>query len=157
VAGGTAGLLVSGLSGCGQSTSASARARVYANVDACLLAGPGGVSDPAVAPAWAAMEDVSASGRARVSYLSVTGPATAANVLPYLNSLIMRKCAVIVAAEGPERAAALAEAKEFPSVRFVLVGAAGPGKVPPNVDALAAQGAGARAAVAGAISNAIAS
>jgi hypothetical protein len=156
VAGVTAGLLASSLSGCGQSPPA-ARVRVYADVDACLLAGPGGVSDPAVAPAWAGMEDVSAAGRAKVSYLTVTGPATTANALPYLNSLILRKCAVVVAAGGPERAAALADARQFPSVRFVLVGATGAGQVPPNVDALAAQGAGARAAVAGAINNAVAS
>jgi hypothetical protein len=154
-AGVTAGLLISSLSGSG-TPAPPARARVYANVDACLLTGPGGIADPAVAPAWAGLEDLSASGRARVSYLAVTGPATTANALPYLGSLVLRKCAVIVAAEGPERAAVLADATRFPSVRFVLVGA-GAGQVPSNVDVLASQGAAARAAVAGAVGSAVTS
>lgn len=144
-----AGLLVAGWPGGRGQAAPQARARVYANVDACLLTDARGVSDPAVAPVWAGLEDVSATGRARASYLSVTGPATTANALPFLGSLLMRGCAVIVAAGAPERAAVLADARQYPAVRFVILGTAG--QVPPNVDAVAFQTMGTRAAVAGAV------
>lgn len=143
------GLLVAGWPGGRGQAVPQARARVYANVDACLLTGERGVSDPGAAPVWAGLEDVSASGRARVSYVSVTGPATTADALPFLGSLLVRGCAVIVAAGGPERAAVLADARQYPAVRFVILGAAG--QVPPNVDAIAFQTTGTRSAVASAV------
>ena len=50
-----------------------ARARVYESVDACLLTGARGLSDPAAAQDWAGMEAASRATSARVSYLAVTG------------------------------------------------------------------------------------
>ena len=47
------------------------RARVYENVDACLLSGASGLSDPVAAQEWAGMEDASKATSARVSYLAV--------------------------------------------------------------------------------------
>jgi hypothetical protein len=44
----------------------SARARVYLNVDACLLSGPRGVSAASDSAVWAGMEDASLDTRARV-------------------------------------------------------------------------------------------
>jgi hypothetical protein len=108
-----------------------ARARVYLNVDACLLSGPRGVSAAPDSVAWAGMEDASLATRARVSYLAVTGPVTEANALPFLGSLLVRGCQVIVAADAVERAAALADARQFPRVRFIV---SGPGIAGPAAD-----------------------
>jgi hypothetical protein len=149
VAGVVIGLLVSGRSGGGPVTQT--RARVYANADACLLTGVAGIADPAVAPVWAGMEDASLATRVRTSYLTVTGPATEANALPFLGALLVRGCAVVVATGSAERAAALADAARFPAVKFVVFGA---GKAPSNVTVLAVQASGVRTAVAGVISGA---
>jgi hypothetical protein len=126
-----------------------ARARVYENVDACLLTGARGLADPAAAQVWAGMEDASRATSARVSYLAVTGPATEAAAEPFAGSLLVRGCKVVVASGTPERAAALAEASRFGSVRFVVAGAAAGG--PPNVTALAFTTSGLRTAVASAV------
>lgn len=106
-----------------------ARARVYENVDACLLTGAQGLADPAAAQAWAGLEAASRATSARVSYLAVTGPATVAAAEPFAGSLLVQGCKVIVAAGAAERAAALAEAGRFASVRFVVTGPA-PGSPP---------------------------
>lgn len=144
------GMLASCSSGGGPAAVPS-RARAYANVDACLLTGPHGVFDPAAVPVWAGMEDVSATGQVRASYLEVPNPVTAGSAQSHLNSLIVQKCALIVAVGDQEKAAVLAEAKQFPSVRFVVLGAAG--KVPSNVDDLAftTTTSATRAAVASAV------
>jgi hypothetical protein len=125
------------------------RARVYENVDACLLTGAQGLSDPAAAQDWAGMEAASRATSARVSYLAVTGPATVAEATPYAGTLLVRGCKVIVAAGAPERAAALAEAGQFSSVRFVVTGAAAGS--PGNVTALAFTPSGLEASVASAV------
>ncbi len=70
------------------------------------------------------MEQASAATTARVSYLAVTGPATEAEAVPFAGSLLVRGCKVIVAAGAPERAAALADAGQYASVRFVVTGPA---------------------------------
>ena len=101
-----------------------ARARVYENVDACLLTGAQGLADPPAAQAWAGMEDASRATSARVSYLAVTGPATEAEAVPFAGTLLVQGCKVIVASGAAERAAALAEAGRFGSVRFVVTGPA---------------------------------
>jgi hypothetical protein len=101
VAGGvTAGLLVAGPGG---TSLPPTRARVYENVDACLLTGKQGVSDPAAAAAWAGLEDASKATSARASYLAVMGPATQAQASRFLGTLLVRGCRVIVASGAPER------------------------------------------------------
>ena len=144
-----AALLAACSAGAGSPGSVPSRARAYANVDACLLTGPHGISDPATAQAWAGMEDVSVTGKVRASYLEVTAPETTGTALTHLNSLILQKCTLIIAVGGPERAAVLADAGRFPAVHFVVIGAAG--HVPPNVEDLAFATSGTRAAVAGAV------
>ncbi len=124
------------------------RARVYENVDACLLTSAAGLADPAAAQEWAGLEDASRATSARVSYLAVTGPATEANAAPFVGSLLVRDCRVIVAAGGPERAAVLADAARFPGTRFVVTGAAAG---PSNVSALPFTPSGLRAAIAVAV------
>ncbi len=126
-----------------------ARARVYESVDACLLTGAQGLSDPAAAQAWAGLEAASRATSARVSYLAVTGPATVAAAEPFAGSLLVQGCKVIVASGTAERAAALAEAGQFGSVRFVVTGpAAG---TPPNVTVLAFTPSGLADSVASAV------
>lgn len=136
-----------------------ARARVYANVDACLLSGSRGVSASPDSVVWAGMEDASLATRVRVSYLAVTGPGTEANALPFLGSLLVRGCRVIVAADAVERTAVLADARQFPRVQFVVTasGVAGPsaGAGGRNVTMLAAGSPGVRAASAVAVESAV--
>jgi hypothetical protein len=126
-----------------------ARARVYENVDACLLTGSGGLADPTAAQVWAGMEDASRSTTARVSYLAVTGPPTEAQAEPYVGSLLVSGCKVVVASGAAERAAALTDAGKFNAVRFVVAGAAVGS--PPNVTALVFTPSGLRATVAAAV------
>jgi hypothetical protein len=122
-------------------------------VDACLLTGAKGLADPAAAQVWAGMEDASRSTTARVSYLAVTGPATEAGAVPYIGSLLVRGCNVVVASGTAERAAALAEAGQFGSVRFVVTGPAAGS--PPNVTALPFITTGLRAAIASAVTGGV--
>jgi len=126
------------------------RARMYANVDACLLTGPGGISSEPDSLIWSGMESVSVSTRTRVSYLAAEGPATEANVADFLGSLLVRGCRVIVAADAPERAAVAAEATKFPEVRFGVVGAVRP--TASNVTVVPSSLAGLQKFVAGAVS-----
>ena len=113
-----------------------ARARAYENVDACLLAGARGLADPTAAQVWAGMRDASKATTARVSYLAVTGPPTEAAAEPYIGSLLVQGCKVVVASgSAAERAAGLANAGKFSEVRFVVQGAAAGS--PPNVTAVA--------------------
>jgi len=152
VAGVGVGLAVSGAPlpwSAGGRVPPPARARVYESVDACLLTGARGLADPAAAQAWAGMEAASRATTARVSYLAVTGPATEAEAEPYAGTLLVRGCKVVVASGAAERAAVLAEAGRFGSVRFVVAGAAA--GIGPNVTALAFTPSGLRSAVASAV------
>ena len=152
VAGIGVGLAVSGAplpwSGDGQALPPP-RARVYESVDACLLTGARGLADPAAAQAWAGMQDASQATSARVSYLAVTGPATAAQAEPFAGSLLVGGCKVVVASGAAERAAALAEAGRFGSVRFVVAGPATASD--PNVTVLTFTTSGLRSGVASAV------
>ncbi len=154
VAGVALGLVVAGVRwpGPGGRSLPPSRARVYENVDACLLTGARGVADPAAAQVWAGMQDASRATTARMSYLAVTGPATQAQAAPFLGSLLVSGCRVIVASGGAERAAVLAGAARFPGTRFVVTG---PAAGPANVTALAFAASGLRAAVAAAVESGV--
>lgn len=99
-----------------------ARARVYAATQACLLAGARGLADPLADAVWAGMQDASAATDAKVSYLSVSGPATVANALPYAASLLQQKCDVVLGLGGAQIGALQQEAADYDRVRFVLIG-----------------------------------
>jgi hypothetical protein len=102
------------------------RARPYLEFTACLLTDGQGLAGPA-APVWAGMQDASLATHAKVQYLAVSGEATVGNALPYLTSLIQRRCAVVLAV-GPAQVAAVgADASRYPRVRFVVVGGSGSG------------------------------
>ncbi|HTU04867.1 MAG TPA: hypothetical protein VMG13_04875 [Trebonia sp.] len=155
VAGVAVGLVVSGVRlpwSSGGRVLPPVRARVYENVDACLLTGAQGLADPAAAQVWAGMEDASRATTARVSYLAVTGPATEAEAAPFVGSLLVRGCRVIVTSGAPEQAAALADAGRFPATRFVVTS---PATGPANVTALTFTTSGLRAAVAAAVESGV--
>jgi basic membrane lipoprotein Med (substrate-binding protein (PBP1-ABC) superfamily) len=126
-----------------------ARTQVYEDVDACLLTGAGGLNDPQAAQTWAGMEDASTATTARVSYLAATGPATEAQAVPFVNTLLVQGCKVVVASGAPERAAVLADARLYASVQFVIAGPAA--DRPSNVTALVFTPAGLQAGVASAV------
>ena len=131
------------------------RARVYSAVDACLLTGSQGIADPSVTPVWSGMQDASLATRAKVSYLAVSGPDTAGNALPFLGSLLVRHCNVIVADGAAEQAAVDTDAARFSAVRFVVVGTGAPTvdvtSRAANVTVVGGPRSGLRAAVAGVI------
>jgi basic membrane lipoprotein Med (substrate-binding protein (PBP1-ABC) superfamily) len=98
------------------------RARPYLDYTACLLTDGQGIAGVAARPVWAGLEDASLATHARVQYLAVVGESTVANALPYLSSLVQRRCAVVVAVGAAQVAAVNAAAAKYPGVRFVVVG-----------------------------------
>lgn len=96
------------------------RVRQYANTRACLLTGADGVADPVAAAAWAGLQGASASSRAMISYLPVQTGSNAAAV-PYVASLVQRKCTVIVAVGRPQVAAATSQAARYQHVHFIVI------------------------------------
>jgi basic membrane lipoprotein Med (substrate-binding protein (PBP1-ABC) superfamily) len=148
----TSAVALSGCSAAGPAAPAS-RARAYASVKACLLTGAQGVAGSPATQVWAGMQDASLQTHAQVSYLAVSGPATKANALPFLWSLLVEHCNVVIASGSAEQAAALADAAKFPAVRFVMAGLAGDGPVGgSNVSAVSAgPSGGLRGAVAAAV------
>jgi hypothetical protein len=116
------------------------RARVYSAFSACLLTGPRGLADPQAMPVWAGLQDASLATRAKVTYLTVAGPATVGNAVPYLGSLVARHCDVIVAVGTTQTAAVRADSGRFRGVRFVEIGSA---MARPNVTVVPARPAAA--------------
>lgn len=97
------------------------RARVYTAFDACLLTDSAGVGSAQAAPVWSGMQAASLKTSGKVSFLSVYGPDTAANAVPYVNTLVQRRCDLVVAVGASQAAAARQQAAVFPKVRFVVV------------------------------------
>ncbi|EWM17830.1 hypothetical protein [Kutzneria sp. 744] len=117
------------------------RATVYLDFSACLLTGPHGLADPAVAPVWAGMQDASSTTKAKVSYLAAAGPETVGNSSAYATSLLQRQCGVIITVGQTRADTVLQYASQYPGVRFVLVDAQGTGaNVTPIVPADARSG-----------------
>lgn len=106
----------------GNSQQAPVRARQYAASQACLLTDSRGITSPQAATVWAGMEDASLATHAKVTYLSTFGPATAANAIPYANSLIQEHCDVVLAVGAPQTGALWQLAPHTPKAYFVIVG-----------------------------------
>jgi basic membrane lipoprotein Med (substrate-binding protein (PBP1-ABC) superfamily) len=104
------------------SPQAPVRARQYTTSQACLLTDSRGITSPPAATVWAGMEDASLATHAMVTYLSAYGPATAANAIPYANSLIERHCDVVLAVGAPQTGALSQIAPHTPKAYFVIVG-----------------------------------
>ncbi len=113
--------------GSGSAPAAPPQARQYLDVSACLLTGPRGVAagSPA-ASVWASMEAASLRNHVMVSYLPDIAPAKP-QVL--LNSLVQRRCGVIITTGAPP-GLVVATARANPSQRFVVVADA-PGTAAP--------------------------
>jgi hypothetical protein len=103
-------------------TAPAPRARQYRDVDACLLTDSGGVAGAVSKKVWAGMQDASSKTSARVSYLAVTGEQTRKNASPYLASLVVRRCSVVVVVGDAPVAAVGADASRYSAVRFIVVG-----------------------------------
>jgi len=120
------------------------QARQYLDASACLLTGSSGVSPgTAGARAWRAMESASSASHVMVSYLPGTGTA---EVPALLNTLVQRKCGVIVVTGGSSSQVTSA-ARANPGHRFILVttiAAAGPAALPPNAVIVSAADAAGR-------------
>jgi basic membrane lipoprotein Med (substrate-binding protein (PBP1-ABC) superfamily) len=121
---GMAALAVAGLVGWAvwPSPPAAPRARPYLAFTACLLTDGQAVAGSAAGPVWAGMQDASLAARAKVQYLPAVGAVDAAEVLPYLASLVQRQCDLIVAVGAAQVAAVDAAAERYPGTRFVAVG-----------------------------------
>jgi hypothetical protein len=113
-----------------------ARARVYSDATACLLTGSSGVGGPQAAPVWSGMEAASVRTSTKVSYLAVSGDDSVANAVPYVNTLIQRRCGLIIAVEPGPVGAVEQRAASFPSVRFAVLGSSSA----PGVTVIAASG-----------------
>jgi basic membrane lipoprotein Med (substrate-binding protein (PBP1-ABC) superfamily) len=97
------------------------RARVYQDVDVCLLTDGSGLAGPAAAAAWAGLRDVSDHTHARISSLAVRGDDPNGAVIA-ASTLATRHCTVIVAAGAKQAEAADSIAAQYPAVHFVLIG-----------------------------------
>jgi hypothetical protein len=106
------------------------RARQYLDFTACLLTDERGITGPEAKPVWAGMQDASSATRAKVQYLTVSGPQTVDNAVPYLNALAQRHCNLVLAAGTVPAGAVGRSAGQFPGTRFVVVG---PGTTAGNV------------------------
>jgi hypothetical protein len=126
------------------SRTGQTQARQYLDASACLLTGSSGVSPGTPGgQAWRAMESASSASHVMVSYLP--GTSTAA-VPALLNTLVARKCGVIVVTGGSGNQVTSA-ARANPGHRFILVTtstAAGPAVLPPNTVIVSAADAAGR-------------
>jgi basic membrane lipoprotein Med (substrate-binding protein (PBP1-ABC) superfamily) len=103
-------------------TKRTPRTRQYTSFSVCMLTDDHGLAGTQAAAAWAGMQRMSQDTHAMVSYLAVPGPQTVANSLPYMESLVRRRCRVIVAVGKGPLAAVPAAAEQAPRVRFLAVG-----------------------------------
>jgi basic membrane lipoprotein Med (substrate-binding protein (PBP1-ABC) superfamily) len=69
------------------------------------------------------MQKASLATHVKVQYLPVNGPPTTANALPYLASLIQRRCDLILAAGTAPVNAVAADAARFTKQHFAVIGA----------------------------------
>ncbi|MBY8885842.1 BMP family ABC transporter substrate-binding protein [Streptomyces sp. PTM05] len=104
------------------SSATTPRARQYTDFNACVLTDGQGVVGRQAASVWSGMEDASLTTHAKVSSLPVYGPATVANAVPYVNSLVQRRCDMVLAVGGVQAAAVEQVAPRHSGVRFVVIG-----------------------------------
>lgn len=112
--------------GGGQDGPPDPRARQYKEFDACLLTDEKGIVTGApAAPVWEGMQAASLETRARVTYVPVVGEPSAADARPFFNSLMQRKCDVVLAVGASQVEVTQAGAKDHPKARFVVVDGSG--------------------------------
>jgi len=125
------------------------RARQYHDVSACLLTDQKGLNGSDAAAVWAGMQDASAKTLGQVRFLAISGPQDVANGRTFVGSLVLGRCAVIVAAGALPVETVNAVAREHPDQKFLIVGGA---PAFGNVSAVSgSDGAAVRAAVTDAV------
>ncbi|WP_165965168.1 BMP family ABC transporter substrate-binding protein [Actinomadura bangladeshensis] len=128
------------------------RARQYLAFKACLLTDSHGIAGKEAAPVWEGMRRASLKTHAKIQYLAVPDPATVANARPYLASLVQRQCGVIIAAGELATDTVTANARNFATAHFVVLGTAGAAE---NVRAVRVSGTPVAAAVERVVSEAV--
>jgi basic membrane lipoprotein Med (substrate-binding protein (PBP1-ABC) superfamily) len=113
------------------------RARVYTDASACLLTDSTGITTSPASAVWAGMQSASVRTRTKVSYLAVSGGDSVDNAVPYVNTLVQRKCDLIIAVGADEVAAVERRAATYPATRFAVPGPKGAR----NISAMAATSA----------------
>jgi basic membrane protein A and related proteins len=117
-------------------TTAKAAASKYS---ACMVTDTGGIDDHSFnAAAWQGMQAAQSAGAATVQYVQST---TENDYVPNINSLVAKKCDLVVTVGGLMGDATTAAAKKDTTQKFAIVDS---GSVPPNVEGLqfnTAQGA----------------
>jgi len=106
----------------GNSPHVPTPASQYSASTACLLTDSHGISAAPASTVWAGMQDASLATHAKSTYLTVNGPDTAANAIPYANSLIEGGCTVVLAVGPPQTGALTQIAGRNPTTNFVIVG-----------------------------------
>ncbi|GAA0568029.1 hypothetical protein GCM10010172_60300 [Paractinoplanes ferrugineus] len=115
------------------------RQREYVDAKACLLTDEKGILSEPARTVWSAMKDASVQTLVRVQYLQVAGAQTAENAEPYLNTLTVARCGMIVAAGPAQIDAVVRNAEKHLDIQFVTVNGGGPAA---NVRALDAAAPG---------------
>lgn len=100
----------------------------YLSFTACLLTDSHGLADPSAAAAWAGLQKASAATRLQAQYLAV--PQTAHDAGPYLATLVVQRCGVVVTVGVRQAAAVAADASRYSKVKFVVIGGSASG---PNI------------------------
>jgi basic membrane lipoprotein Med (substrate-binding protein (PBP1-ABC) superfamily) len=98
------------------------RARQYLAFTACLLTDGQGLAGSPAHATWSGMQDASLATRAKVEYLAVPGHAGQADALPYVTSLVQRRCDVVLAVGTAQVTAVTAVAPRYPHTHFVTIG-----------------------------------
>jgi hypothetical protein len=97
------------------------RPREYHDATACLLTGRDGLADHEAGAVWAGMQDASARTSGQIRYLAVTGEQSVQNASTFVGTLLLGRCAVIVASGQSQVAAVAVTAGTHASQRFIVV------------------------------------
>ena len=107
------------------SASSAATSAAAASFTACMVTDTGGIDDHSFnSAAWAGMQAAQAAGKATVSYVQST---TENDYVPNINSLVAKKCGLIVTVGGLMGDATTSAAKSNPSQHFAIVDSASVG------------------------------
>ncbi len=107
-------------SGADSGAPRESRERSFSGVSGCLLTDARGLSGSPADAVWAGLQEASARTSATASYVPVLTNASSSEVVPYVNSLILSRCDLVVGV-GPAQARAVASvAQVHPAVRFAV-------------------------------------
>ena len=100
-----------------------ARERIYNTFTVCLLTGPQGIFGATAAPVWSGVQKAANAANDQAEYLAATTPVeTVGSVTPYVNTLILQQCGVVIAVGSVEIEAMGTVAPQYAKVRFIAVG-----------------------------------